>query len=203
MIASSQSRTWAALVGGALVLGLGGCGGSGASSTSAPAPDTAGAGQEIAGENEGFDDFGEASSEPAIDHGQGSARALIGVHPPEQPWAQLSHEDREMFMVGSVLPIHAEMFREFDAARYGQFECNNCHGDDGRERHYEMPSRYLPPLPAPGSPAWDRMRARNPRVYEFMSTQVTPTMATQLGMPPVDASGEGFGCFGCHPHAGG
>ncbi len=157
-------------------------------------------GQETASETEGFDEFD--TSDPSVDHGSGSARELLGVHGPETPWAQMSHDDQEMYMVAYVLPIAAESFRGYDASRYTQFECNNCHGDDGQERRYEMPSRYLPALPVPGSPQWNQMRERNPRAFEFMTNDVTPTVRTQLGLPEYDpATGQGFGCFSCHPHA--
>jgi hypothetical protein len=174
------------------------CGGGGGQTTSG------GAGEGGGGESpppvtdaemEGFDTEGFEHTDPSgVQHGSGSARELIGVHSPPQPWDSMSQADQEYWMVGNVMPIHAEMFRGYDAQRYATFECATCHGDDAEERHYEMPSRFLPPLPEPNTPGWTRMQERNPRGVQFMVEEVTPTIRTQVGQPE-------FGCFGCHPHA--
>lgn len=103
-------------------------------------------------------------------------------------------------MVAYVLPIAAEQFRTHDAERYAAMECSTCHGDDAEAVHYEMPSRYLPRLPAYGTPEWTAMTERP--AYTFMSETVTPTVRTQLGAAAYDpATGTGFGCYSCHPHS--
>jgi hypothetical protein len=147
---------------------------------------------ETAAELEGFDMEGFEPTEPQIHHGAQSARELLGIHPPPKPWQSMSRSEQEYYMVGYVLPIHAELFREYDAVRYARFECANCHGDDGRERNFAMPSRYLPALPAEGSPEWQRMQERNPRGFAFMADHVLPTIRTQLGEPELT-------CYACHP----
>lgn len=150
------------------------------------------------------DIFGEEgpAEEPTVQHGSGSAREMIGVSAPPVPWAEMSYEDREMYMVGAVLPIATEMFQHYDGARYAEFSCATCHGPDGEAVHFELPSRYLPRLPVPGSPAWQRM-SEGP-AYRFMAEEVTPTVRTQLGFPEFNpATGEGWGCFGCHMQASG
>ncbi len=153
--------------------------------------------EEIAGESDGFDMEGFEDEEATVEHGSASARELIGIHPPPTPWADMSREEREYYMVAAILPVAAEDFRGYDAERYANLTCAGCHGDDGQERGYEMPSNYLPRLPEPGSPAWTEMQARP--AYTFMSEVVTPTVAAQLGMPLFDpATGTGFGCFSCH-----
>lgn len=184
-----------------LALTLTACGGGTSSSETASNESTSGG--ETDNETEGFDMEGfEQADSPTVDHGSQSARELIGIHPPETPWEEMSDEEQEWYMIGTVLPIHSEIFAEYDHDRYAQFQCTHCHGDDGAERHYAMPSRYLPALPTPGSERWTAMEQGNPRLYQFMAETVTPTMATQLGVQPYDpATGEGFGCFGCHPHA--
>jgi hypothetical protein len=166
----------------------GGRGGSGQESAGGEAP------AETAAELEGFDMEGFEERDPQIHHGTASARELLGVHPPPQPWDSMSRSEQEYYMVGYVLPIHAEMFREYDASRYARFECANCHGDDGRERNYEMPSRDLPALPAEGSPQWQQIQQRNPRGWTFMTEQVLPTIRIQLGEDHLT-------CFSCHPRA--
>lgn len=177
-----------------LILVLSSCGGSSSSSGSSGSETGGG---EIAGESDGFDMEGFEETEPTVEHGTASARELIGVHPPPEPWADMTREEQEYYMVATVLPIAAEDFRTYDASRYGSVTCNTCHGDDASERGYAMPSNYLPRLPAPGSPAWNTM-AEGP-AFHFMAEVVTPTVVTQLGFEPYNpATGTGFGCFGCH-----
>ncbi len=132
---------------------------------------------------------------PPVQHGHQSARELLGINPPEQPWSTMSHEDKEMDMVGRFLPIMTEIFQEYDAQRFADFGCESCHGTDMRERHFEMPSDQLPPVPLPGTPAYQQMAQHSPEMTRFMEEQVTPTMQTLLGM------GATFTCNGCHPSA--
>lgn len=177
-----------------------GCGG-GASSSSGSSTSSGSETPVVAGEDEGFEDEGFVESEPQVDHGTQSAHALIGVNAPPVEFDDMSREDQEMYMVGTVLPISAESFRQYDAERFAQFECANCHGDDAAERNYEMPSRSLPPLAAPGTPQWQHM-AEGP-AYTFMNDVVLPETATLLGEERMDAAHpNGFSCFDCHPHSG-
>ena len=181
-------------VGPAALVACGGGSGSGSGSGSGTT-----SAQVTSGETEGFDMEGFEEGEPTVDHGSQSARATIGINAPPTPFDEMSREDQEYWMAGQVLPIANEMFHEYDAARYNNVTCALCHGDDGMARGYEMPSQYLPRLPQPGTAAWTAARERNPRAWEFMETQVLPTVATQIGEPPNAAStGEGFGCFECH-----
>lgn len=187
----------------ALLLTLAACGG-GSSSGSGSGGSGGSSGSEtpvVSGEDEGFDDMGMASEgDPQIDHGSQSPHELIGVHPPPQPWHDMSAEEREWYMVGVFLPIQGESFAHYDASRFSQFECENCHGEDGRANHFHMPSRSLPPLAAPGTPGWERMAAGP--AYTFMHDVVVPEGATLLGEEVQSAEHpDGFGCFDCHPHA--
>ena len=125
--------------------------------------------------------------------GHASARELIGINPPEQPWSEMSHEDKEMDMVARFHPIFREIFTEFDAEEFGDVGCETCHGDDMRERDFAMPSAHLPPVPMAGTPEYAEMTAAHPRDTQFMEEVVTPTMQTMLGM------GATFTCNGCHP----
>lgn len=122
-----------------------------------------------------------------------SARALLGINPPEQPWSEMSYADREMDMVGRFLPIFAEVFQEYDPERYATFSCESCHGNDMRERQFVVPTADLPPVPLPNTPAYQQMAAEHPEDMRFMEEIVTPTMQTMLGM------GATFTCNGCHP----
>lgn len=188
----------------ALVLALAACGGSSSSSGGTGTGTGTGSGSETpvaAGEDDGFDDMGATSdTPPPIDHGTQSPHELIGVHPPPTPWDSMTAEEREWYMVGVVLPLAGESFAHYDAARFTQFECENCHGDDPRANHFAMPSRSLPPLHAPGTPQWTQMEAGP--AYAFMNGTVLPESATMLGLPVISAEHpDGFSCFSCHPHA--
>lgn len=138
------------------------------------------------------DTAGGEGAEPRED-ARPSARALIGINPPEQPWSEMSYADREMDMVGRFLPIFAEVFQEYDAQEYAAFNCESCHGSDMREREFAMPTNELPPVPLPNTPAYEQMAADYPEDTRFMEEVVTPTMQTMLGM------GATFTCNGCHP----
>lgn len=196
-----------------LVLVLAACGGGSSSSGSGSGSGSgsSGSGSETpvaSGEDEGFDDMGATTSETPIDHGSQSPHELIGVNPPPTPWANMNAEEREWYMVGVFLPIEGESFQRWahtttEPTRFDQFECEHCHGENGRELHFAMPSRVLPPLAAPGTPQWESM-SHGP-AYAFMHDTVVPECATMLGMTAETDPGRGgagsFGCFNCHPHA--
>ncbi len=191
-----------------LVLALAACGGgSGSSGSGSGSGSSSGSETPVAtGEDEGFDDdMGAGEGDSTIDHGSQSPHQLIGVHPPPQSWESMTAEEREWYMIGVFLPIEAESFAQWaessgQGARFAQFECENCHGEDGRESHFAMPSRSLMALPAPGSPQWEQM-SHGP-AYTFMHDVVVPECATMLGEQPYSPEHQdGFGCFDCHPHA--
>lgn len=128
--------------------------------------------------------------------GHQSARELLGITPPEQPWAEMSHGDREMDMVGRFHPIFREYFVEHDAEEFAEFGCESCHGSDMQARNFEMPSPHLPPVPAADAPEYAALRDAHPDMMRFMEEDVTPAMRTMLGI-------ESFSCNGCHPAPGG
>jgi hypothetical protein len=129
-----------------------------------------------------------------------SAIEVLGITPPEQPWAEMAEADREFYMIGKVLPVTAEVFRGFDAHAFAEFGCESCHGADGEKRQFAMPTPELPPVPPYGSPAFAEMQRNQPRMVHFMTERVTPVTRTLLGFAEFDPStGKGFGCNGCHP----
>ncbi len=180
-----------------LVLALASLAGCGGSAQSGGSESSGTSGQEVAGEDEGFDNEGFESGDPQIQHGTASARELLGVHPPETPWHDMTHEQQVDWMVSNVLPIAAEDFAHYDADRYSAVTCATCHGANADAVHYELPTAEIPPLPTPGTPNWERM-SQTP-AYTFMHDVVTPTMATLVGEEPYNpATNSGFGCFECH-----
>jgi len=144
-----------------------------------------------AGEEDGAGTAGGEEGEGG--HARQSARELLGINPPEQPWSEMSHADREMDMIGRFNPIFTEIFQEHSSVQYAGFSCESCHGSNMRERNFEMPSTELPPVPLPGTPAYQQMASEHPEDTRFMEEVVTPTMQTMLGM------GATFTCNGCHP----
>lgn len=122
---------------------------------------------------------------------------------PPRPWAEMSHDDRAGWMYAEVMPRMGERFEHFDDARYDDFSCGACHGPNADERGFAMPSPSLPALYATGTPEQHQMVREYPEMVRFMFNDVVPTVQALLGAPDYDeATGEGFSCYACHPHAG-
>lgn len=165
---------------------LAACGGGDGSGDGDGNADTAG------GEDDGWEDDG--WDEDAVgDEVTASAVETIGINPPDQPWEQMSHEEKEFDMIGRFHPVYRELFQNQDAERWAEFGCETCHGPDMQERNFEMPATHLPPIPEPGSERYNRARGVLTAMYEFME-QTTENMGTMLGE-------DDFTCYGCHPQA--
>ena len=132
----------------------------------------------------------EDTGEPAVVHHGGAIEAL-GITPPEAPWAEMNAFEREMYMVGKVMPIMHELFARHDAERYEKMDCEHCHGESMREVSFAMPTPELYRIPPEGSPAWAAMERDFGPMVEFMRETVTPTMGTLLGV-------QGYTCGHCH-----
>lgn len=144
----------------------------------------------------GFEDDWGDDEVPTVESHHGAIEA-IGISGPDTPWADMSHEEREWYMVGKVLPIMKEVFAEHDAERFApsSYGCATCHGDNGAEVDYAMPAANQYRVPEPGTPAWENMERIFPDMVTFMKERVTPTMGTLLGI-------ENYTCHHCHPSAG-
>ncbi len=128
------------------------------------------------------------------------AIGMLGLTGPDKPWASMSYDEKEWYMVGKVHPVMRQVFQTLDAAKYEgeKFECAPCHGDDAAAKKYKMPSAHLSVVPAYGSEDWKAME--NARITKFMVQRVNPSMAALIGAKTFDpATGEGFSCWGCHP----
>ena len=142
--------------------------------------------------DDGWEDWDD--EEPLVESHHGAIEAL-GISGPDAPWSEMSHVDREWYMVGKVLPIMKELFAGHDEERWGQeYGCATCHGDDMAEREYAMPPTASYRVPARGSAAWTAMEGIFGETVTFMEETVTPTMGTLLGV-------EDYTCFHCHPRA--
>src|SRR5689334_13969802 len=102
------------IMGGAILVALIGCGG-------APPPTASQSGGSGDDFNDSFFSEGGEQTTPG-DHPHGSARELIGIHGPEHPWTEMSHDDKQNEMIGRFLPIMSEIFQEHDATRYASFQ---------------------------------------------------------------------------------
>jgi len=147
---------------------------------------------------------GEAAASPAAGGsdagaaGDASGEAKTPPGAPDVKWADKTFEQRKTWMGIEVLPKMKKAFKEYDEAQFKGFGCETCHGEDGKERNYEMPTDSIYPLPKddPVKAAMEYDEA----VTKFMVERVVPETAAMLDMQPYDpATGEGFGCFGCHP----
>jgi len=122
---------------------------------------------------------------------------------PPTPWEEMSFDEKKSWMVREVTPRIGPMFEAYDAERFAGFSCEGCHGEDAQERNYAMPNAGIFTLYATGSQEQvDMVNDMRPMV-NFMFREVVPAMKTLLGAPDYDTeTGEGFGCFACHPDGG-
>ncbi|MCH9685210.1 MAG: hypothetical protein K0V04_27490 [Deltaproteobacteria bacterium] len=146
-------------------------------------------------------DGGNTETTPAADGGTEAAdggETATAPGAPDVKWADKSFQQRKEWMGIEVLPKMKGLFQEYDNAQFKGFGCDTCHGDDGKDKEYKMPSDAIYPLPKadPITAAMEYDEA----VTKFMMERVVPETAALLDMEPYNPeTGEGFGCFGCHP----
>jgi hypothetical protein len=103
-----------------------------------------------------------------------------------------------MWMKTAVMPKMGSLFHDFDPQKYADAKCGLCHGAGAKDGSFKMPNPDLPKLPATPD-GFKKLAQSKPKVMEFMSKSVKPTMASLLGEPELDMkTGKGFGCFECH-----
>lgn len=118
---------------------------------------------------------------------------------PDVPFDQLTHEQKGQFMAERVMPAMSAMFREFDAERFGEFTCANCHGANAQEVDFRMPNGLAPLNPANMQQLFT---SQNPMPV-FMRERVWPRMAELLSRPQFNPeTNSGFSCFNCHAREG-
>ncbi|MEM6960931.1 MAG: hypothetical protein AAF550_04215 [Myxococcota bacterium] len=150
-------------------------------------------GGEDVGDPLAFDDMSDFERPPRIDHGTQSAIEMLGMGPPDDPWESMNYEARKWYMIGKFLPVTAELFaRDLGRDRYAEFSCVHCHGADGPERGFAMPSANRMAIPPPGTPEHDWMMQSFPDMVEFMATALMPAAKQMLGWSQIS-------CYACHP----
>lgn len=134
---------------------------------------------------------------PDAGDGGGEAKAPPGA--PDVKWADKDFKQKKEWMGIEVLPKMKAIFKEYDEAQFKGFGCDTCHGADGQDKNYAMPTDSIYPLPKddPIKAAMEYDEA----VTKFMIDKVVPDMAKMLDEEPYDPkTGQGtVGCMTCHP----
>jgi hypothetical protein len=131
-----------------------------------------------------------------------SANAKL-VGPPEVAWKDMNAKQKRAYMKGAVQPKMKEVFQAFDAQKFAKFTCETCHGKDGADRKYKMPSNDIHALPNTAETFQAKMKKEPtwPKFTEFMSQKVEPAMGTLLDVPVFDPKKPikgAFSCGNCH-----
>jgi cytochrome c553 len=132
----------------------------------------------------------------------GSAGAKV-PGPPELVWKDMSYKQKRAYMKAAVMPAMKPIFQAFDAKAFSSFTCETCHGKDGADRQYKMPSNDIKPLPDTPEAFQAKLKAEPtwPKWTEFMSKKVEPEMGRLLNVPVFDPQKPvkgAFGCAACH-----
>ncbi|MEZ4365843.1 MAG: hypothetical protein R2939_06095 [Kofleriaceae bacterium] len=180
-------------------------------STGGPAVGSGAVGSAAAGSaavgSAGSADAGSANSAGSADAGSansagsaagsadaGSAAAGSAAAPTTIIFAELDHEAQVDVMKTKVMPAMKAAFQQFDGKEFAKFTCKTCHGNDAKERDYEMPNPGLSRLDFAELEAGKHRKAA-----EFMGKVVKPEMARILGEAEYsDDHPDGFGCLDCH-----
>lgn len=113
-------------------------------------------------------------------------------------WEHMSKPERKQYMKDVVLPKMKPLMQNFDAKMFKNVNCGTCHGSGAGTGEFKMPNPDLPKLPATRE-GFEKLNKDKPKMMEFMSKTVKPTMASLLGMKEFDMkTGQGFGCGNCH-----
>jgi hypothetical protein len=115
-------------------------------------------------------------------------------------YADMTFDDRAVFMNEVVLPRMKATFTAFDA-KFANMTCTTCHGEGVTTGTYAMPSAGIPKLPASEEAFFEHLKdPEYARWSQFMMDKVWPEMASLLEVPMFDAEKqtEGFSCSNCH-----
>lgn len=146
----------------------------------------------------------EHSASPAQAPEQQAAPAPAAAAPaaeaPQVAWADMTKPQRGKYMASVVMPKMKELFRSFDEKKFAEFNCKTCHGQDAKDRGFEMPNPAMFVLPS-SNEGWGALAKDKPEFMAFMSQKVKPQMAALLGVKEYDHQNPQpgtFGCNGCH-----
>jgi mono/diheme cytochrome c family protein len=125
------------------------------------------------------------------------------VGPPQVAWKDLSYDQKKAYMKDAVVPTMKPIFRAFDGKKFKTVNCQTCHGEDGADRKFKMPSNDIHPLPNTKEAFEAKLKVEPtwPKWTEFMAKKVEPAMGKLLDVPvfnpqkPVEGT---FSCAKCH-----
>lgn len=125
--------------------------------------------------------------------GAGGSGASANVVLPDVPFDKLDHDQRIAFMKQKVVPAMKPIFQNHDPKDFAKFGCQNCHGAQAKEGHFDMPNPDLPKL------NFADMSKFKKEDIEWMKNEVMPTMGKLLQLPLYSEDNpKGFGCLHCH-----
>ena len=121
------------------------------------------------------------------------------VGPPQVAWKDMTFKQKKAYMKDAVSPTMKPIFQAFDDKRFKKFNCETCHGKDGVERKFKMPSNDIHPLPntKEGFEAKLKEEPTWPKWTEFMAQKVEPAMGKLLDVPVFDPKKPVEGAFSC------
>jgi len=121
------------------------------------------------------------------------------VGPPAVAWKDMTFEQKRTYMKAAVVPTMKPIFQTFDAKKFKTVDCRTCHGEDGPERKYKMPSNDIHPLPNTKEGFEAKLKAEPtwPKWTEFMVQKVEPAMGKLLDVPVFDPKKPVEGAFNC------
>ncbi|MDI1442628.1 hypothetical protein [Polyangium sp. 6x1] len=115
-------------------------------------------------------------------------------------YADMSFEERVVFMNDVVLPEMKEVFVAFDP-KFEAMSCATCHGNGATDGTYTMPSPQIPVLPGTEEAFLEYVKdPEAARWSQFMLDKVSPRMAELLQVAVFDheTNPNGFSCHNCH-----
>ena len=121
------------------------------------------------------------------------------IGPPDVAWKDMTYQQRKAYMKAAVTPTMKPIFQAFDAKEFAKFTCETCHGKDGAERKFKMPSNDIHPLPNTPEAFQAKLKTEPtwPKWTEFMAKQVEPAMGKLLDLPVFDPKKPVKGAFSC------
>jgi mono/diheme cytochrome c family protein len=125
------------------------------------------------------------------------------IGPPEVAWKDMTVQQKKAYMKAAVMPTMKPIFQTFDGKKFKTFTCATCHGEDGADRKFKMPSNGIHPLPNTAAAFQAKMKEEPswPKWTEFMSQKVEPAMGKLLDVSVFDPKKPvkgAFGCANCH-----
>jgi hypothetical protein len=121
------------------------------------------------------------------------------VGPPEVAWKDMTFKQKKAYMKTAVTPTMKPIFQAFDAKTFKTFNCTTCHGKDGADREFKMPSNDIHALPNTREAFEAKLKSEPtwPKWTEFMSQKVEPAMGKLLDVPVFDPKKPVEGAFSC------